>query len=252
MNTAPFTSTLRQVRADMTRQTALVVMIAVGLILGVSGPFETLQMLPLIPRTLYWLAVVVLSFFAGSMVDGLIGRIFPLWPLWQQLVLSTVAIGSVVTVILLGLNGVAFGYMPAGLRDFTQHWIVVTVISGVVTVGSALVQPSAPSVPLLDRLPYDKRGPLIALSAEDHYVRVETTKGHEMILMRLSDAIKEVGSTKGIQIHRSHWVALDAITAAARNGDRGEITLSNANTRPISRSFLPAVKEAGLLPKRHG
>jgi hypothetical protein len=37
----------------------------------------------------------------------------------------------------------------------------------------------------------------VALSVEDHYVRVRTTRGEEMILMRLSDAIRETAPETG-------------------------------------------------------
>jgi len=55
----------------------------------------------------------------------------------------------------------------------------------------------------MQRLPWGKRGPLVTLSAEDHYVRLTTNNGTKLLLIRLLDAIKEVGNTRGMQIHRS-------------------------------------------------
>nr|WP_301270752.1 MULTISPECIES: LytTR family DNA-binding domain-containing protein [unclassified Roseobacter] len=107
----------------------------------------------------------------------------------------------------------------------------------------------APPAPLLDRLPLEKRGPLVALSVEDHYVRVRTTKGEEMVLMRLTDAIREVGATAGLQVHRSHWVALDAVRSARREGDRAILTMSHGGDIPVSRSRLADAKSARLLPR---
>jgi DNA-binding LytR/AlgR family response regulator len=56
-----------------------------------------------------------------------------------------------------------------------------------------------------------KREPLVTLSAEDHYVRLTTTNGTKLLLIRLSDAIKEIGDMRGMQIHRSHWIVMDQI-----------------------------------------
>ncbi|MDR9427029.1 MAG: hypothetical protein RI538_08240 [Salibaculum sp.] len=55
-----------------------------------------------------------------------------------------------------------------------------------------------------------------------------------MGLMRLADAMREVGDTRGAQVHRVHLVAFDQVRAARREGDR---------------TNLPKVKEAGLLPR---
>jgi DNA-binding LytR/AlgR family response regulator len=102
---------------------------------------------------------------------------------------------------------------------------------------------------LLDRLPLDKRGPLVSISVEDHYVRVRTAQGEELLLMRLTDAIREVGASKGVQVHRSHWVALDAVRAARREGDRAILTMAHGPEIPVSRTNVPAIREAGLLPR---
>ncbi|MGB1209445.1 MAG: LytTR family DNA-binding domain-containing protein, partial [Paracoccaceae bacterium] len=64
-----------------------------------------------------------------------------------------------------------------------------------------------------------------------------------------ADAIREVGTTPGLQVHRSHWVALSAITAARRDKDRAILTLCSGDDIPVSRANIPKVKEAGLLPR---
>jgi hypothetical protein len=241
------------VRAELSQRNALIGIIAVGLILGLSGPFDTLRLLPFGPRVLYWLIVVGLTYGVGSIISTICNTVFRGKPLWQHLACSTIAIGTSVTIILIGLNAVAFGFVPDTTMDLAMQWGLVTLISGVVETGSKLVRPTPTTTrtpPILDRIAYAKRGPLVALSAEDHYVNICTTQGSELILMRLSDAIKEIGDTQGLQIHRSHWVALDQIADVRRINDRGEVILSNGETRPISRSFMPALRVAGLLPRR--
>lgn len=246
-----FPTALREVRAEITQRNAIVAMIAIGLILGLSGPFDTLRLLTVGPRTLYWLIVVVLTYGIGSFISTLSNAVFRDKPLWLHLGVSTICIGTAVSLILIGLNALAFNFWPTNLPELVTHWGFVTLISGVIEVGAKLIRPpdTDTAIPLLDRLPFAKRGALVALSAEDHYVNVCTTKGHEMLLMRLSDAIKEVGSTAGLQIHRSHWVATDQIADVRRINDRGEITLSTGHVRPVSRGYMAAVRDAGLLPR---
>lgn len=70
-----------------------------------------------------------------------------------------------------------------------------------------------------------------------------------MVLLRLSDAIREVGNTDGLQVHRSHWVAKSAVTKAERTGDRALLSMSHGPDIPVSRSNLPKLRDAGLLPR---
>lgn len=226
-------------------------MLALGVILGISGPFDTLRVLPALPRIAYWVTVVVLTFAMGSLISTLLHAALPRRSRWLVLGVSTAAIGVAVTAALGLLNLAAFGIWYETWAALLRQLGIVTLISGVIQTGFFLLRPEVTpdAVPLLSRLPLDKRGALVALSAEDHYVRVTTTAGTDLVLMRLSDAMKEVGKTPGLQIHRSHWVALDQITQVLRRGDRGEVTLSDGRARPISRGHLPVVRAAGLLPQ---
>ena len=79
--------------------------------------------------------------------------------------------------------------------------------------------------------------------------RRRTTKGDHLVLMRLGDAMREVGDTAGAQVHRSHWVAFDAVTACRRDGDRAILTLSDGSELPVSRANVGKIRDAGLLAK---
>ena len=65
--------------------------------------------------------------------------------------------------------------------------------------------------------------------------------------MRLGDAMREVGETRGVQVHRSHWVAIEAVTRVTRVGGKVTVELSNGTAVPVSRGYLPGVKAAGLV-----
>ncbi|EBV3599940.1 LytTR family transcriptional regulator, partial [Salmonella enterica subsp. enterica serovar Virchow] len=90
------------------------------------------------------------------------------------------------------------------------------------------------------------RGQLTHLSMQDHYVDVRTDNGGAMVLMRLSDAIAETRGVEGLQIHRSHWVALGAVQKAIRRGGRPYVIMKDGTELPVSRSYLDTVRSAGL------
>ncbi|MCU0728978.1 MAG: LytTR family transcriptional regulator [Sphingopyxis sp.] len=112
--------------------------------------------------------------------------------------------------------------------------------------------PSAPTPRFAHRLPLAQaRATIIALEAEDHYLRVHTDAGAPLILMRLSDAVAEIaadlGTDAGVQTHRSWWVARDAVVGVTRKNGRAELTLSNGSIAPVSRAQMAAARAMGWL-----
>lgn len=99
---------------------------------------------------------------------------------------------------------------------------------------------SALHVPrLIERLPPAMRlSQLVSMSMQDHYVAVTTTKGTEMILMRLSDAIDLVDGVPGVQTHRSHWAARDHALRLTRADRRHALVLSDGRSIPVSKRYF--------------
>ena len=93
----------------------------------------------------------------------------------------------------------------------------------------------------LEKLPPHLAGDLIALEAQDHYLKVHTKRGSHMLLMRLSDAAAELPPEDGLQVHRGWWVANDAVLSAGKS----ELRLRNGLTIPVSRTYLQAVRARG-------
>ncbi|MFD2498702.1 LytTR family DNA-binding domain-containing protein [Rhizorhabdus histidinilytica] len=87
---------------------------------------------------------------------------------------------------------------------------------------------------------------LIAIEAHDHYLRVHTDEGVELLTMRFADAMAELAQAHGHRLHRSWWAAADAIEAIRwRRGGAGEARLAGGLTAPVSRAQAPALKAAG-------
>jgi hypothetical protein len=86
---------------------------------------------------------------------------------------------------------------------------------------------------------------LIAVEAEDHYLRVHTDNGDELITARFGDALNELANAAGFRTHRSWWVAADAIDSVRWLRGRGEARLKGGLVAPISRSQARQIKAAG-------
>ncbi len=148
---------------------------------------------------------------------------------------------------------------PWSLTDFLIQYTYVLVISLIVTtaafVKDTLEQrsetPTSETNPIetfLERLPVKYRtAELHAISSEDHYLRVHTNLGEELILMRLADAVRELSGADGLQVHRSWWVSKSGITDEKRVDGRSLLVLPSGTEVPVSRSFRPKAKEAGLI-----
>jgi DNA-binding LytR/AlgR family response regulator len=80
----------------------------------------------------------------------------------------------------------------------------------------------------------DPDDPVVALTAEDHYVRVHGRRRSVLIGYRFGDAIAELAPLGGVQTHRSAWVRTSEIAAVERVGSRRMVRLANGQTLPLS------------------
>jgi hypothetical protein len=100
--------------------------------------------------------------------------------------------------------------------------------------------------PLIRRLP-GFQGPILALQSEDHYVRVHGPHTSALVLLRLRDAIAEMGQLAGEQVHRSWWVASDHVASVTSDGRSYSVVMSNGMTVPVARGSAERLRQAGLL-----
>jgi hypothetical protein len=250
--------TLRELRGLYSNLRALAVMAIVGVLLGFAGPFGTFEILPLAGRIAYWVAIVFLTYGSGYGLALLGDR---LWgkgrPTWQRVVIQIVPAGLGTSVVMGLLNVAVFGVddiawgplMVLVAQSFAISAAVVAVsfLSARPVISPDPTPSPATPPPILERVPLAQRGALLALSVEDHYVDIVTERGKTLVLMRLADAIREAGDVPGLQIHRSHWVATGAVVKAHRSEGKVTLELSNGMRLPVSRGYLPAAKQAGLV-----
>ena len=114
--------------------------------------------------------------------------------------------------------------------------------SGTEPAADATESSEPPPANFLGRLPVHLGRDVVYLKVSGHYLEVVTTHGSGVILQRLMDAVRELGST-GMQIHRSYWVAHHHIRYVVRRDRRTLLHLTGDYEVPVSRTFLPEVRQ---------
>jgi DNA-binding LytR/AlgR family response regulator len=266
---------LREMQAASTNRFSRIGMILVTVLLAVSGPFGTFQSFNVGQRFGYWAVMVVAGNLTGQaaatfFLEALREQITQRWP---RVIVSGLLASLPVSIVVLVVNGVAYQHLD--VESSLMIWLYATIVTLAIVVmfvtlgelmrspaavptqtaaappAAAPVRPEHSPAPLppaiLERVPLPQRGKLIALIVEDHYVDIVTDKGKTLVLMRLADAIREAAPVPGLQVHRSHWVALDAVLRTQRSEGKIVLELANGMKLPVSRGYLPAAKEAGLV-----
>ncbi|QJE74745.1 LytTR family transcriptional regulator [Aerophototrophica crusticola] len=246
--------------------------LAVGALLGRIGPFGTFADLTTAERFAYWLGLTTALWVQVAVVLYALRPRVRHQPLWMQAGLAAL-LGAVPTTFevawaeaLLRLGGVLTPLSM--LKTYGDVCLIALALAipleylrGHVLwpertgAGPADVVPEPEQAPVagamagpcrfLERVPAKLRGTLLAVQAEDHYLRVHTDLGSDLILCRFGDALAELEGTPGLRVHRSWWVAGPAVVRAEREGDRTVLVLSNGLRVPVSRSYGLAVRDAG-------
>ena len=235
----------------------LVVAVAAGAFLAISGAFS-LGHYPILNRLAYWIPLMIAGGAWGHLCSIVIARrLDPERQPWLTAGVVTVAISGPLTVLVWALTGPAFGQGLYSLGILPHFLLPVTVVTATMTVLNIFLDrarpvathaaaPGGPPARFPDRLPPRLRGAtLIAVQAEDHYLRVHTDRGSDLILMRLSDALAELEGLEGARTHRSWWVARGAVRDVSRGDGRALLTLDGGLTAPVSRRYAPGLRRAG-------
>ena len=267
MTDGPLHFTMRELERMFFAPRFWALIVGASVLLGLIGPFGTYDSLPLPGRFAYWTATVLATYFAGGATVFLLVEL--LWPgrtrnAWHYAAAGAVS-GLPIAVVVWGINAAVFGTGPREGIAFLPLLGYCVVIAGLVSMliavftsqyesaASAAATTGAPTAPvrprILDRLPPAQRGQLTHMSMQDHYVDARTTRGGGLVLMRFADAVAETDGAEGLQIHRSHWVAKGVVEKAVRRDGKLFLKLADGTELPVSRSFQPAVKEAGLLAR---
>lgn len=262
----------------------LAAMTAIGVFLAVIGPFGSIAApLPERLVTWIGFAWLGYACYRPMQSVATWGERTLALPRWGVLT-AAVLVGTVpMSVAVVAINSQPIGALEwPGLEPAMATYFSVLVIGGAVTLLFNLVQgtpraavavagpvtgqvagpaaapivpasapepapaPSAPPPPnpLLDQLPADLGSAIIALEMEDHYLRVHTLLGSALVLMRLRDGIALLGDLEGMQVHRSWWVAREAVEEVVRDGRNVRLKLPRGLEAPVARANVAALREA--------
>jgi len=231
---------------------------AVGLFLAFAGAFGT-HATPLYSRLLFW----VLLMFAGSLCASFILVFMSQRPrlgenkiiLWAT---PTILVTIPMSLFAWGLSSILFGFgAPSNFPFFVWVSFVVSGsmtalmmqvnMPGPVTEGPKTGTPAG-TVRFMARLPQELKGAMIyAVKSEDHYLTVYSSNGSALILSRLADAISELDGIEGAQVHRSWWVARDAIAEVLQTRNRIMLKLKNDVVAPVSRPNVKELRASGWI-----
>lgn len=228
-----------------------------GLILALSGAFSDPAM-SLWHRIAYWVPLMVLGGLWGHLCSRLVERFVDLDDRpWVHVVVLTALMFGPILLMAWAATGLFFDGRLYPLSAMVYFLAPVLSITGAMSAINVFVTRSrtvqtheavAGQAParFLDRLPPKLRGArLIAVQSEDHYLRLHTDRGSDLILMRLADALIELEGLEGAQTHRSWWVARDAVRDVARGDGRATLTLDGGLMVPVSRRHARSLRAAG-------
>jgi len=211
-----------------------------SLICVVVRPFET-DGLGLVQAIAYWFGI---NAIATSLMFGILrGFRARMTDHFVQIALMGSAVFALLFSPILILVNQSLFDTSASIGVFISNFAIALLVFAIVWIAISW-RPSQAETRVStfqNRLTKHRNATLWAISAQDHYLDVQTDQGSELILMRLSDAIRELESFDGIQTHRSHWIAragLDSIkgsNATLRNG--AVIPISRANAKQVKTFF---------------
>lgn len=226
----------------------------------------------------FWCGFVLMIWIGAALGSELVYRLLAPWrpPLWLITVLGPV----VAAVLMLGIYapmvefgrslgggltpttrvapGLSLSFATQFLRDIlpgTVLWVGVNYLfdrligmpryryperSPLSDTSLSVESTAAP--PIVRRLPETLQGELVFLQAEDHYVRVGTTIGQALVHSRFADAIAAASPVEGVQIHRSFWVASQAVVELRKANGAYAVLLADGSVLPVSRTHLTAIR----------
>ena len=131
---------------------------------------------------------------------------------------------SVIGILVLSLDSV----LPADIRFDTSH----------------AVQADALPFAANDKWP---TSPIQWLHAQEHYLQIQAQDREYFVRGRMRDAVRRLPPSQGMQVHRSWWVASDAVARINKNGRDYQLTLHCGKVVPVARSRVPALRSGGWL-----
>lgn len=236
----------------------LAMLVTIGLLMGFLGPFGS-DRIPDAERYIYWMICMVGGGLIGIAADEALSR--RIAQAWRRVAIVSVVMTPAVSLLVLATEHLLMGGRldwQGFLRLLWQVWPILLAVMAVRALvwrrtparieTRTVVAPPLPEAEATfrQRLSAKRRGArLIAIEAHDHYLKVHTDAGAELITLRFVDALDELARAHGWRVHRSWWVAADAVEEVRWRRGAGVMRLVGGLAAPVSRTYGPVLKEAG-------
>lgn len=234
------------------------VAILIGTLLGFTGAFGTGE-ISAFKRISYFILVsltgdffaFLIAFFLDKWLDcderPIIYHIIFLFGLSAPTCFGVLALGNLFFGFPINFKNY-IGFLPAVLFISFFFTIIHAMLDKVPLQTHQNISNKIERPKLIEKLPIKYRNAQIfAIKSEDHYLRIYTSLGEELMLYRLSDAIIDLDGIEGVQTHRSWWVAIDAIENSIKDYGKNKFLIKNQIEVPISRSYIKAIKQLNLI-----
>ncbi len=247
----------------------IVIAVVAAVFMSVISALST-DVIPLTLRLIYWGVVMISGHLIGTGVTLGIrswGRLNS--KPWIECAVIALVIALPLTSLVAGANALFFGIAQNSITALFFIFCVVAFVSAVMTAINTMIgksnlsdtefvsspakdaalEPAAiPAERLRLRMALHlQTADIWAIESEDHYLRIHTELGSDLILMRLSDAIAETKGLDGAQTHRSWWVARSAVIRTERSDGRATLYLKGSVIAPVSRTYTRALTASGWL-----
>lgn len=259
MNGRFLQSTLRDLQVLLRSRRLWATFTSVVLIFWFTGPYGTAELLAAAPRLGFWLVLHAgtwgCALVCVVVADALLEK--RLESRFLRMMLGAIAAAPLIALVTESLHAATFArrVTPQSYIEAIFNGLVLSALFCVLTwltmsrelsvVDTAADEPAqrpARDTALLRRLNPSVRAAPLHLAVQDHYVEVTTARGRELVLMRFSDALEELGDLAGMQVHRSHWIADAAVESLERDNGRLMIVLSTGARVPVSRPYAAAAR----------
>jgi len=221
---------------------ALAVLPFMGFLLALAGPFGSYLNMPFWARCAHFaLCFTVIGVLIIEGAYRLARRYFlGNWPLWMALLFDLALTPVAAGIVWVSLHV----FQPAAIVHVRfidllwQNLLIIVSVQAVFVTVAVVQQTQLPQAepeagedyPLAHRLPFAlKRSSILALTSEDHYLRVYTARGEALIHMTLTEAVELL--KRGFQIHRSHWISEGTV----KDYRRDQVELVSGLHLPVSR-----------------
>lgn len=233
-------------------KSVMLVTTGIGVLLGLLGPFGSFASPGLAWRIGYWVTVIWLGLVLYGAAITLVMRRLGSGG-WPILFATLVAVSLPQTMASRSLAMAVWPELEQVSPGLAVWYLQVLLIAGVISVAlmlwrrGAAQQQQGNNSTARTEAPEPWPTDIIALQMEDHYVRIHRREDSRLVLITMRDAAARMARRDGRQVHRSWWVARDAVIAIEGDARRMRLRLVNGIEVPVARSQVAGLRESGWL-----